>query len=181
RTDEWTGNLAKERAEICKNAEEIEKEYQKEKVRKLADDGEIDISLLGIHLGAADLDFFGSAGLLFAAIFYLLCLRREHHEIRSLANEVSAIKGIDRHYVYLGLRQSFVVNTSADPEPAAKKRLIDHFEEWFSSLAYLPAVATLGIVVGNLLFLWSAKEGGSWTVLWHWFWDWNVHIRFMLG
>jgi hypothetical protein len=150
---------------------------KKQDAQGQAENTAINLSWLGIKLNSADLDVFGTAGLFLTSMYYLLCVRRMHLDLTSLADGMTQ-DSIAKQYIYLGAQQSFVLNVAADHYllPAAPDRPtargVDLSRWVFPKLTFLPFATMLVLILSDWSYVFiqqGNKFGGGWW--------WLTHLR----
>ena len=159
-----------EQDHIRKRANDLNDEYSRQDARDQTENQTISLSWLGIKLSSADMDVFGSLGLFITSMYYLLCVRRMALEIESLITSVKGSDATTLDYVYLGVRQSFVLNVDADDDliynTSAAKRARNRdrgvsLSHWlFPKLRFLPAVTIL-LNLGSDWYYALVQEGST--------------------
>ena len=167
--DEWKEKLTKSKNKRLKLSEKLGEELRKQDIHNLADNEGISISLLGIKMSSGDLDIFGTAALLLISMYYLLCVRRMGLEIGSLFRDIGRFDITARRYVYMGVRQSYVLNAAADEgthNPESGNVRIDKaiaVSSWlFQNMTFLPSVTIAIMIAMDWYFLFVRARGFWW-------------------
>jgi hypothetical protein len=162
----WRARLEESKKKRTELADRLGEELRKQDVRSVSENEGISIPLLGIKLSSGDLDIFGCIVLLFASMYYLLCVRRMSQEVLSLLQDARRLGGDARRFVYVGVRQSFVLNAateetagSIEPGETWIDRCVTISSRLFQNLAYLPTI-TIGALVASDWYL--VIRNGSW-------------------
>jgi hypothetical protein len=153
----WNQQLAELKKRLIGEARELSFESRKESAKDVKDFQAINVSLLGIKFSSVDLDIFGAIALFFFSAYYLLCVRRMSLEMESMYVENTKLSPIQQRYVYHGIRQSYVLNTTGEVDgiggrPSEVERLARsepalHFARWlFPKVTFLPFL-TVGLMI----------------------------------
>jgi hypothetical protein len=182
-TAEWTEAIQRQRDHVCETVGDLQRESNREDAKHLSDNNAISLPWLGISLGSADLDIFGSLGLYVACVYYLLCLRRLSRDIGSLLADSDRAEVIDRRYVYLGIRQALVLNIDADdaaPMSGNSGDVVRGLPSLLRILKFGPVMVIACMVVSDWWYLHTISYQGGWQSWWE-----NLQpefkVQFVLG
>jgi hypothetical protein len=165
----WKQKLTESKRKRLELSERLGEELRKQDMHNLSDNEGISISLLGIKMSSGDLDIFGTAALLLISMYYLLCVRRMGLEMGSLFRDIARSDALARRYVYMGVRQSYVLNAAADERtgnPEFGNLRIDNaiaVSSWlFQNMTFLPTVTIATMIAMDWYFLFVRASGFWW-------------------
>jgi hypothetical protein len=178
---EWAEAMKIKRTRMCETVGDLQKESDKEDVKHVSDSNSISLPWLGISLGSADLDIFGSFGLYIACGYYLLCMRRLNRDVRTLLMESAEAELSVRRYVYFGIRQALVLSGDADDaNPDGGSRVVRGLQTSFSLLKFLPITVIGCMLAADWWYLHTISYQGGWAAWWQ-----NLQadfkVQFVLG
>ena len=131
--NEWRKELAEIKAARAKERDDARQARNAQTASNIADYQDITISWLGIKFSSGDADVLGALGLFVTSMYYLLCVRRMALETETLLHDVGPNAALDfedkavlrqdvnrRAAIYLGVRQSYVLDSVVDADLATE-------------------------------------------------------------
>lgn len=140
-----------------------------QQIRSWIDTQVVSVSLLGIRISVSDFAFLGSIALAICSLYFLLCTRRENHEIGYLFQDIEDQLGTLGYHAYAMVSSFMVFNLSGSHSSGGTDAVISslqrsvgkriRFVRLTSSILYfLPAITLFSTIICD--FGWAFTNSG---------------------